>query len=53
MGHNQAILQEHECIQKLNSITWRFPALTLKMYVVCTRINTVAKMPKDILKNIE
>jgi len=53
MGHHQAIIQELECKQKLNGISWRSSPLILKMYVKCTRINSVAKMPKDILKNIK
>jgi hypothetical protein len=48
MGHHLAIIQENEYIQKLNSISWRAPALILKIFVNCTRINFVAKMPKDI-----
>ena len=53
MGHHQAIIQEHECTQKLNSISWRYAALALKIYVKSASINSVAKTPKDILKNIK
>ena len=34
-------------IQNINSISWRSPPFKLKMYVKCTRVNSVAKMPKD------
>ena len=49
MGHHQTIIQEHECTQK----RWRSPPFTLKMYVECTRIKWVAKLPKKILKNMK
>jgi hypothetical protein len=52
MCHHQAIIQEHECTQKLNK-SWRFPPWIPKMYVKSTRKNAVAKMSKDILKNIK
>jgi len=48
MGHHQAIIQEHECTQKLNSVSWRSPPLILKMYVKFTMKNSFAKIPKDI-----
>ena len=33
MGHHQAFIQEHECIQKLNTISCRSPSFTLKILV--------------------
>jgi len=33
MGHYQAFIQEHECIQQLNTISCRSPVFTLKMLV--------------------
>jgi hypothetical protein len=33
MGHHQAFVREHECIQKLKTTIWRSPIFTLKMLV--------------------
>lgn len=45
-GLHQAMIQECECIQKLNTISWRSPPFTLKyieLYEQCTRVNQLQK----------
>jgi len=46
MGHHQTIIQEPVCTEKRS----RSPPFTLKMYVECTRINSVEKVPKGHFK---
>jgi hypothetical protein len=38
LGHQHAMIQEYERIQKLNAINWRSPPFILKIYENCKRV---------------